>query len=477
MSTAMSNTWVKTLKTLNFISGKADTDAEIRRHRKRAELASRLATPKGETDRRRFRIGTIRCEEVKPVDSFKDDYVILYCHGGGYISGGLDYAGILAVKLAMATGFKVYSFAYRLAPEHPYPAAAEDVNAVWDYLTENIAEADHVLLAGDSAGGNMALCLTQRLLKEGKPAPRELLLFSPWTDMTGTAESYETNKDIDPILTKEFVMNSVRAYIGDKDPADAAFSPLFGSKNLSHGPARKKAFRLGGLKLPYNQLQFFEIHLPTSQILPRAKELKVSLTSYLGALWMLAIRDEMPPRKRDLPVTISLPVNLRNYYPSKTARNFFNSVNVTHVFDSEITLEELAAEFDAKFKSQLTEENIKKQMDNFETMEYVAPVRVVPLFIKQLVVRHFTKKSNKKVTMTFSNMGVQKPPRQLGERIENYSGFCSTNTIFSTMFGYGDNLTLGVSSAYMNTGVVKNFVRSLSASGVEISICATEVIR
>jgi hypothetical protein len=116
-------------------------------------------------------------------------------------------------------------------------------------------------------------------------------------------------------------------------------------------------------------------------------------------------------------------------------------------------------------------------MDAFETMEYVAPVRVVPLFIKQWVVRHFTKKSTKKVTMTFSNMGVQKPPKSLGELIENYSGFCSTNSIFSTMFGYGDNLTLGVSSAYTNTGVVKNLVRSLSASGVEITICATEVIK
>ena len=134
-------------------------------------------------------------------------------------------------------------------------------------------------------------------------------------------------------------------------------------------------------------------------------------------------------------------------------------------------------EFDTALKSQLTEENVKKQMDSFETMEYVAPVRIVPLFIKQLVVRHFTKKSNKKVSMTFSNMGVQKPPRELGERIDNYSGFCSTNTIFSTMFGYGDNLTLGVSSAYMNTGVIKNFVRSLSESGVDITICATEVIR
>ena len=79
--------------------------------------------------------------------------------------------------------------------------------------------------------------------------------------------------------------------------------------------------------------------------------------------------------------------------------------------------------------------------------------------------------------MTFSNMGVQKPPKSLGEHIENYSGFCSTNTIFSTMFGYADHLTLGVSSAYMNTGVVKNLVRTLSGSGVDITVNATEVIR
>ncbi|MBQ2067082.1 MAG: alpha/beta hydrolase [Clostridiales bacterium] len=203
--------------------------AEIKRHRKQAELASRLATPKGNVERRRFRVGRIRCEEFKPAGKNEPDHVILYCHGGGYISGALDYAGNLAMKLALATGFTVYSFAYRLAPEHPYPAASEDADSVWDYITSKAADADHVLLAGDSAGGNMALCLTQRLIAEGRPAPRELLLFSPWTDMTGTAESYETNQDIDPILTKEFVMNSVRAYIGDQDPADPAFSPLFGS--------------------------------------------------------------------------------------------------------------------------------------------------------------------------------------------------------------------------------------------------------
>ena len=270
---------------------------------------------------------------------------------------------------------------------------------------------------------------------------------------------------------------TVHSGASEGDLSQDSYRQFFGGKNLPHASEQKKAYHLSGLKLPYNQLQFIEIKMPTSQILPRAKELKVSLTSYLGALWMLAIRDEMPPRKRDLPVTISLPVNLRNYYPSKTARNFFNSVNVTHVFDGDITPEELASEFDTALKSQLTEENVKKQMDTFETMEYVAPVRVVPLFIKQLVVRHFTLKSSKKVTMTFSNMGVQKPPKTLGERIENYSGFCSTNSIFSTMFGYGENLTLGVSLAYANTGVVKNFVRCLSESGVDITVSATEVIK
>lgn len=225
----MTTAFVKTLKTINFMSGKADSLAEIKRHRKQAELASRLATPKKGVERKPFRLGKLRCEEITPEKSYDPDYVILYCHGGGYISGGLDYAGNLAVKLAMATGFKAYSFAYRLAPEHPYPAAAEDGAAVWEYLTKNVAEADHILLAGDSAGGNMALSLTQRLISEGKPAPRELLLFSPWTDMTGTADSYEANQSIDPILTKDFVMNSVKSYIGDKDPSDPAFSPLFGS--------------------------------------------------------------------------------------------------------------------------------------------------------------------------------------------------------------------------------------------------------
>lgn len=232
---AKNNSLIKALKAVHFMSGGTGTEAELKRHRKLADMAGKLATPKGDVERRKFKLEKMRCEEIVPFFAHNPNYVIMYCHGGGYVSGGLDYAGNLAVKLAMATGFTTYSFAYRLAPEHPYPAAREDADAMWAYITENVADADHVIVAGDSAGANMALCLTQRLIAEGKPVPRELLLMSPWADLTGTSESYETNKDIDPILNREFVMDSAKEYVGDGDPADPVFSPLFGNfENFPH---------------------------------------------------------------------------------------------------------------------------------------------------------------------------------------------------------------------------------------------------
>ncbi len=221
---------MKAMKALNFISGSSTDGEDIKKHRESVERVSRLATPKGDVDIEHFAVGEIKCESVKSLSNYNPHYVILYVHGGGYLSGGLDYARILAKKLAVATGFTTFTFAYRLAPEYAYPAAIEDGLSVWDHLTGGMYSPSHILLAGDSAGGNLALCLTQELLKKNRLTPRELLLFSPWTDMTCKAKSYETNKDIDPVLSREFVENAARAYIaGAGDPADSRFSPLFGN--------------------------------------------------------------------------------------------------------------------------------------------------------------------------------------------------------------------------------------------------------
>lgn len=255
-----------------------------------------------------------------------------------------------------------------------------------------------------------------------------------------------------------------------------SYKQFFGGMGLK-GSSLKKAYHPRGRRLPYDQLQFFELHMPTADILPKAKALGVSLSSYVGARLMMAIHEDMPTRKAHLPINVSMPVNLRNYYPSDTSRNFFNNINIVHAFEGEITLEELSKEFDAKLKDNLTPEKIKAQMDNFETMEYVAPVRPVPLFIKQQVIRYGTKVSEKKVSVVLSNLGVQKPPEALVPFIENYGAFCSSKNLFVTMSSYNGELTLGISSPYASTGVVKDFVRGLTEDDIKVRAYATEVIQ
>ena len=153
--------------------------------------------------------------------------VILYCHGGGYTSGGLGFSKVLASKLTRATGMDTLAFDYRLAPEHPYPAAVEDALTAWGHLESlGIAPGD-IDLAGDSAGGNLALVLCLKLREAGRGLPGALLLMSPWTDMTASGESLRGRAGIDPVLTPEYMYAVREAYAGGLDPSDCLLSPLF----------------------------------------------------------------------------------------------------------------------------------------------------------------------------------------------------------------------------------------------------------
>ncbi|NLL80035.1 MAG: alpha/beta hydrolase [Clostridiales bacterium] len=156
-------------------------------------------------------------------------YVILYCHGGGYMTGSCQYARILTNKLAASTSMDVLSFEYRLAPEHPYPAALEDAMQAWNYLMLLGYGARDVILAGDSAGGNLALALVHKLKEEGRILPRGLVLMSPWTDMTASSKTYQTRAKVDPVLDAGYIEQAVRSYAGDQaDLKNPLISPLYG---------------------------------------------------------------------------------------------------------------------------------------------------------------------------------------------------------------------------------------------------------
>lgn len=155
-------------------------------------------------------------------------HVILYCHGGGYMTGSSLYARILTTKLAMSTSMDVLAFDYRLAPENPFPAAIEDAIAAWDYLMLLGYGARDIIVAGDSAGGNLALCLVHELKRTNRIIPRGLVLMSPWTDLCSLGSSFTSKGSLDPVLTKEYINQAILAYAPEADLTNPMISPLYG---------------------------------------------------------------------------------------------------------------------------------------------------------------------------------------------------------------------------------------------------------
>ena len=218
---------MKAIKAVHSVTAGQDTAEALKRQRASMELFSRLVTPSAGIRVEGFQVGEIPCELITPDFAHRSDRIILYCHGGGYTCGGLGYARILADKLALAGGLPVVSFEYRLAPEHPYPAAPEDAMAVYDYLLHQGYGSREIILCGDSAGGNLALELCLQLKAENRIQPRAMVLFSPWTDMRCTASAYEKYKEVDPLITREYVEMVRTAYAGmEADFNDPGLSPL-----------------------------------------------------------------------------------------------------------------------------------------------------------------------------------------------------------------------------------------------------------
>ena len=153
--------------------------------------------------------------------------VILYLHGGGYACGDLEYAKGYGATLAVRCGVRVFCPAYRLAPESPFPAALEDALESYQYLLKKGYDPKQIALCGESAGGGLIYALCLKLKEDNLPLPGGLIAMSPWTDLTSSGESYETNRDVDPNMTREHLQFYTRCYT--TDPKNPLASPIFGN--------------------------------------------------------------------------------------------------------------------------------------------------------------------------------------------------------------------------------------------------------
>jgi len=152
--------------------------------------------------------------------------VLLFFHGGGYCSGSIMSHRSMVTEAGRAARLRTLAVAYRLAPEHPFPAAIEDARAAYRFLLDQGILTSNIVVGGDSAGGGLTLALMIILRDAGQPLPGCGWLVSPWVDLQMTGASLDEKADIDPLISKPYLEELAMAYLAGTDPANPLVSPL-----------------------------------------------------------------------------------------------------------------------------------------------------------------------------------------------------------------------------------------------------------
>jgi acetyl esterase/lipase len=192
----------------------------------RAVMEGMTAFPSaGETKCTPVNAGGVPAEWIAAAGAV-DDRVILYVHGGGYVMGSIATHREMVARLSKAAKARALALDYRLAPEHPFPAAVDDAVAAYRWLLTQNIKASRIVVAGDSAGGGLTLATLVALRDAKVPLPAAGVCISPWADMEGTGASMVTRAKADPVVQKQGLLGMAQLYLGGKDPKSPLAAPL-----------------------------------------------------------------------------------------------------------------------------------------------------------------------------------------------------------------------------------------------------------
>ena len=171
-------------------------------------------------------LGGVPTAEIT-VDGIEPRHVVLYFHGGVYVMGDAALAADLASQVGRRTDAKVISVDYRLAPEHPYPAAVDDAFAAYEALLDDGMTPADIVLAGESAGGALAVATLVNARDHGLPLPAAAFVMSPYADLTLAGTTMETKREVDPLISRERLEPRVTDYTAGQDASLGLISPIF----------------------------------------------------------------------------------------------------------------------------------------------------------------------------------------------------------------------------------------------------------
>ena len=174
---------------------------------------------------RRVGVNGVPAEWISAPES-QDGRVVLYLHGGGYLFGSARTHRVMLAHLARAAKARVLALDYRLAPEIPFPAPVEDSVSAYRWLLSQGFAPEKMVIGGDSAGGGLTVAALVALRHVGEPMPAAGVCISPWADMEATGQSYTTNAEADPSVSKENILKIAEVYMDGKDPKAPLASPI-----------------------------------------------------------------------------------------------------------------------------------------------------------------------------------------------------------------------------------------------------------
>lgn len=181
--------------------------------------------PKG-VDVERFDVNGLDAAWISPIDADAGK-VILHFHGGGYVIGGIKAHLMMCISMAKSLNIKMLLPDYRVAPEHPFPAALEDGLKIYGWLLEQGYKAGDIIFSGDSAGGGLALAATLSLRDKAEPLPAAVICISPWVDLTLSGKSHITNADSDVVLRTDDLREWASVYTDESNWKNPLVSPLY----------------------------------------------------------------------------------------------------------------------------------------------------------------------------------------------------------------------------------------------------------
>jgi hypothetical protein len=254
----------------------------------------------------------------------------------------------------------------------------------------------------------------------------------------------------------------------DEQRSRDAFDKYYSGVKSLKFPRLPRAYRISGERLPESRLGIIEGHVSTAVMLKKVHEYHATLGEFITALLICSIHEEMNVRDAVRPVSVSIPVDLRRYFATLTARNFFSTITVSHDFSGEARdFEAILAEVKDSFKAQLRPEKIHERLDQLSSLEHVLPIKMVPLAVKAPVLRTI---AGQEGTVTFSNIGKITMPAAFTPYIRLFSIFNGGRAPRICLCSFGDVLNIGFASPFVSRGLQRAFFRALSAFGVDVEI-------